>query len=318
MNTTANSSIANPPIDSQLVRALRNGFALTAEIVPPLSGNPEDFLKLLDPFKGHVDAVNLADSAGGKVRLPGLACAALMKGQGVAPVLQVTCRDRNKIALISDLIGAGAIGVKNLLVLRGDKLDEQKQAGITSVHDVDPTDLISIVSTLSNTGVIPNEEKPVTSPPQFFIAAADMPNQCDESWWGEALNKKVDAGAQFLQTQLTYDLKAISHYAEKLHEVGLRDKIFVLIGTGPLASAKSALWMRENLWGVDVPDEIITRLQDADDPKQEGINICAEILQHIAETPGLHGAHLMAPGNNASIPKAITLAGLSKQRSLSA
>ena len=318
MKTTANPPVANPSIDSQLMRALRAGFALTAEIVPPLSGNSEGFLKLLEPFKGHVDAVNLADSAGGKVRLPGLACSALMKSHGVEPVLQVTCRDRNKIALISDLLGAGAIGVQNLLILRGDDLDEEKQAGITSVHDVAPTDLISIVYTLSNTGVIPNEEKSVLSPPQFLIGAADMPNQCDEPWWGDALNKKVEAGARFVQTQLTYDLKAISYYAEKLQEIGLSGKIFILIGTGPLASAKSALWMRENLFGVDVPDEIITRLQEADDPKKEGIKICAEILQHIAQTPGLHGAHLMAPGNNASIPAAILLSDVSKQGSLSA
>jgi len=314
MKTIANPSVANPPIDSQLHRVLHDGgFALTAEIVPPLSGNPDDLLELLKPFRGQVDAVNLADSAGGKVRLPGLACAAIMKDTGVEPVLQVTCRDRNKIALISDLIGAGALDVHNLLILRGDTLDEEKQADITSVHDVAPTDLINIASNLSKTGETPNGDKPVTSPPQFFIGGADVPTQCDEHWWAEALKNKIAAGARFFQTQLTYDLEAISHYGDKLREAGVSDDVFILIGTGPLASAKSARWMRENLFGVEIPDDVVSRLEAADNPKQEGVKICAEILQHIAKTPGLSGAHLMAPGNNASILEAISLAGVSKQ-----
>lgn len=318
----------SPPVGSQLVRKLLRGdFALTAEVVPPLSSNPNDLNDLIAPLKADVDALNIADSAGGKVRLSGLACAALMTGNDIEPVLQMTCRDRNKIALLSELIGAGALGVHNLLILRGDKLNKQQQPDITEVHDVTPTELIEIAANLTNAGFVPGAETKLTnrsitlaqsavsSPPQFFVGAADVPADCNEDYWAGALKAKIEAGAQFIQTQLCYDLGQITNYATRLNDNDLSDRVFVLIGTGPLKSAQSALWMRENLWGVDIPDAIISRLDTAGDPVQEGIKICAEILDHIADTSGLAGAHLMAPGNNDAIPQAISQAGVASRRS---
>ncbi len=310
------------PVQSRLMQTLlSDGFALTAEIVPPVSAGTEELYAEIDALGEYVDAVNLADSAGGRVHMSGLACAALMIARGVEPVLQMTCRDRNRLALFSELLGAGALGVHNLLIMKGDSLNEDELPNTKIVHDIDSPGLIGVAAALTQTGIlrtggvrftssgVTTAEKQVPSPPTFFIGAADVPSQTDTEWWAPALRKKVQAGAQFVQTQLCYDVDTISNYSMALKNAGLSDNLFALIGTGPLKSAKSALWMRENLWGVAIPDEIISRLQNAKDESEEGIRICTEILTHIAETRGLAGAHIMAPGNELAICEVLKRAG---------
>jgi methylenetetrahydrofolate reductase (NADPH) len=314
----------NPPIESRLVRSLLEGrFALTVELVPPVAGSAEAMLDWAVALNSGVQAFNLADSAGGKVHMSGLACAALLKSRGLEPVLQMTCRDRNRVALYSELLGAGALGVHNILMMRGDNLAEGNHPDTKLVHDLNTAELIAAAAGLSvhgalpgggakltDTGILPGQI-PVADPPGFFIGAADVPSAISEPWWEDALRAKLNAGAQFIQTQLCYDADQITRYASRLHDSGLADNLFVLIGTGPLKSARSALWMRDNLWGVDVPDRLVERLDEAEDPVDAGIGICAELLDHIANTPGLAGAHLMAPGNLDAIAPAIERAGLS-------
>ena len=310
------------PIQSRLMQTLLSDrFAITAEIVPPLSSGTNELYAEIDLLRDYVDAINLADSAGGRVHMSGLACAALMIARGVEPVLQMTCRDRNKLALFSELLGAGALGIHNLLIMKGDTLDEDELPNTKIVHDIESADLISVASMLTETGIlhtggvkftpsgVVTAEKQISSPPSFFIGAADVPSQIAADWWQPALRKKVQAGAQFIQTQLCYDIDTVTAYAHALRGAGLSDNLFVLIGTGPLKSARSALWMRENLWGVEIPDATITRLQNAKDESAEGIRICAELLMHIAETRGLSGVHLMAPGNHNAIPEVVQRVG---------
>ncbi|MBZ0217490.1 MAG: methylenetetrahydrofolate reductase [Fimbriimonadaceae bacterium] len=314
------------PVQSRLMQTLlADRFALTAEIVPPVSAGADDLYRQVDVLADHVDAINLADSAGGKVHMSGLACAALMLNRGVEPVLQMVCRDRNRLALYSDLLGAGALGVHNLLIMKGDKLDEGELPDTDVVHDMESVDLIAVASALTETGIlrtgsvkftstgVVTAEKKVPTPPTFFIGAADVAGQSENKHWEPALRKKVHAGAQFIQTQLCYDVDTITRYAAKLRQTNFSDNLFVLIGTGPLKSARSALWMRDNLWGVDIPDTVIARLQDAKDERAEGIRICVEILMHIAQTRGLSGAHLMAPGNHEAIPEIVKLANADLQ-----
>jgi len=314
------------PIQSRLMQTLLNDrFALTAEVVSPVSAGDVDLFAEVDLLKDHVDAINLADSAGGRIRMAGLACAALMIAQGVEPVLQLTCRDRNRLALYSDLLGAGAIGVHNLLIMKGDTLNVEDLPDTQEVHDVEPAELIDVATALTETGILHargvrftpggviSKEKHVASPPTFFVGAADLPGATAFDWWRPALRKKIHAGAQFVQTQLCYCEDTISAYARALRQDGLNDNLFVLIGTGPLKSARSARWMRDNLFGVEIPDSVISRLENASDERAEGIAICAELLMHIAETKGLSGAHLMAPGNVMAIPEAIDRAGADLQ-----
>ena len=314
------------PIESRLMQTLLSDrFALTAEVVPPVSAGADDLFSEIDLLKDHVDAINLADSAGGRVHMSGLACAALMIAKGIEPVLQVTCRDRNRLALYSDLLGAGAIGVHNLLIMKGDNLNAAEMPNTKVVHDVDSAELIETATALTATGIlrsrglrftsdgVATEEKQIKSPPTFFVGAADLPGATDTEWWRGSLRKKVQAGAQFIQTQLCFCKETITNYAQALRQDRLNDNLFVLIGTGPLKSARSAIWMRDNLYGATVPDTVIERLRNASDQRAEGISICAELLEHIAQTRGLSGAHLMAPGNVDAIPEVIARAGTNLQ-----
>lgn len=310
-----------PPVESRLVRTLLAGeFALSAEIVPPSRGDAEKMLGDAERLDAVVDGINIADSAGGKMRMSGLACAALFKQRGFEPILQMTCRDRNRIALYSDLLGAAGLGVHNLLMLRGDPIDGAVQQTTTVLEDLAPTDLIAAAAELSQRGVLPGGALDLTpaglaqaarpAAAKFFVGAADVPTKCHEDWWEKALRDKIAAGAQFVQTQLCYNVETVYAYAERLQESDLADKAFVLVGTGPLRSAKSALWMRNNLWGVDIPDSVIARLETARNPVAEGIDICVELLDAISRMPALAGAHLMAPNNFIALVEVAKLAGI--------
>ena len=313
----------SPPIESSLVRSLLGGkFALTAEITPPVSSGSEELLFKAEPLRPFVDAVNVTDGASARVHLSSLASAGILKANGIEPIVQFTCRDRNRIALISDLLGAGAHNINNVLILTGDDptAGDQPQAKpvfdlkshelITIAHEMTTLGLIPSKTTkISNEGVNPNTRK-IDTPPKFFLGAADIPTTTIDEKWISGLRKKKACGAQFVQTQLNYDMDCIKSYAKILNEEGFTETMFFLIGTGPIPSARSAIWMRDNLWGVAMPDTIVKRLKSAKDPLQEGIKICAEHLQELSEITGISGAHLMAPINVKSIPASIELASL--------
>ena len=307
-----------PPVETRLVRTLLNGaFAVTAEITPPISSATEHLVALAEPLRDWVDAVNVTDGPRGLVHMSSLAAAAILHVHGFEPILQFTCRDRNRTALQSDLLGGSALGIRNILILTGDAPDPNEVPPPKPVFDVDSRDLIRLAAKMRDGSALPSGRE-ILAPPRFFIGAADTPIDPEPGWRPGSLQRKVDAGAQFVQTQLCYDIDVVRRYVARLEDAGLTDRIYLLIGIGPLASARSARWMRENLYGVIVPDHIIDRLEKAEDPKAEGIRICAELIEQLQEIEGVSGAHLMAPGNSASIPRAVQESGLRRKERHSA
>ena len=297
------------PADSRLATALRAGaFALTAELVPPVAGAPEALLEAAAPLRGAVDAVNVTDGPRALVHMSGRAAAALLVRAGIEPVLQVTCRDRNRIALQADLLGASALGVRNVLLMSGDPPPEGGDAP-KPVFDIGTTELIALAARMRAGGTLPTGRR-IASPPRLFLGAADMPVDPKPGWRPDALLAKIDAGARFVQTQLCFDIDVVRRYAAALVDAGVTERASILIGLGPPASARSARWMRDNLFGVIVPDALIDRLEGAADQQEEGMRICAELLQELVGIEGVAGAHLMAPANPESIPAAAMRARL--------
>ena len=272
----------------------RGKFVLTAEIVPPLSAAPNALLAEAAMFGEAVDAINVTDAAAGRTTMSSFAAAALLAGAGYEPILQVTCRDRNRIALAGDLIGAAAQGIRNLLILRGDDPKGGDQPEAKPVFDLETADLMRLARDMRDKGMLPSN-RAIDAPPQFFIGGADVPRVPDEKWSPEPLRRKIEGGAGFLQTQFCFDLDVARQYFERLGEEGITDKVGIIVGVGPIRSAKSARWMNENLFGVHVPEATIARLEGADDQAAEGRAICVELIEGLRELPGPAGAHLMAP-----------------------
>jgi len=274
---------------------LANGsFAVTAEVAPPLSASAEALLARVAPLRGLVDAVNVTDAAGARVAMSSFAAAAILARHGIEPVLQVTCRDRNRIALAGDLIGAAAQGVRNLLVLHGDAPEGSDLPEAKPVYDFDTRDVISLARRMRDQGILPSE-RAIEPPPHFFIGAADTPHDPKPDWQPKGLAAKAAAGADFVQTQFCFDLDVTRRYMARLAEAGLTERLAILVGVGPIASARSARWMRENLFGVAVPDAVIARLERAGDPAAEGRRLCVELIQGLRGIPGVAGVHIMAP-----------------------
>ena len=291
---------------SRLEERLRSGrFALTAEIVPPVSCDPADLIKKAQPLKDLADAVNVTDGAGAHVHLSAVTAAALLLQAGIEPILQLTCRDRNRIALQSELIAAAASGVRNLLLLTGDKPGAGDQPEAKAVFDLDSVGLMETARTLRDRGELPSGRK-VAGSAEFFIGAADLPVDPPPGWRPDALAGKVRAGARFVQTQFCMDAGVVRRYAARLAEAGL--DAFLLIGISPLRSARSAAWMRKHLFGTIIPDAVVARLEQAADPRAEGRRICVELTRELAAIPGVAGAHIMAPGNDEAVPEVIAAA----------
>ncbi len=269
-------------------------FVITAEIVPPLSAAPAKLLAEAELLAGKVDAMNVTDAAAGRTSMSSFAAAAILAANGHEPILQVTCRDRNRIALAGDLIGAAAQGVQNLLMLKGDDPKGGDQPDAKPVFDLESAQLLKLARDLRDRGELPSGRK-VEPAPRFFIGGADVPRRPDANFKTAPLLAKMEAGADFVQTQFCFDLDVARAYIGRLREEGITEKLAVIIGVGPIRSAKSARWMNENLFGVHVPDPTIERLEQASDQAAEGRRICAELIQGLREIPGVAGAHLMAP-----------------------
>lgn len=298
------------PVQSGLVRALLTGeFAVTAEIQPPVSCNVEALLDKAAPLHGRVDAVNVTDGASARAHMSSLVAAHLLRQNGLEPVLQVTCRDRNRLALQSDLLGAGAVGIHNVLALGGDAPSAGDQPETKPVFDLDTPALVATMRQMSEAAVLPSG-KAIATPPDFFIGVAETPVDPAPDWRPERLLTKIAAGAQFMQTQFCYDIDILRRYVGRLRDCGVTERCFYLAGTGPIASARSALWMREHLWGTIIPDHMVARLSQAADPRREGQRICIELIQQMREIDGLAGVHVMAIGQQEAIPGLLAEAGI--------
>ena len=277
-------------------------FVMTAEVTPPLSADTADLLEKALPLKGYADAVNVTDGASARAHLDAMVSAFTLKQNGIEPILQVTCRDRNRIALQSELVGAAALGLPNIMILTGDDPKQGDQPDAKPVFDLDSGALIATAAHIRDKGELPHGRK-VGGHIDYLIGAADAPVDPAEGWTPKSLAKKVEAGAQFAQTQFCMDLDVIRRYLARLSEHGV--KLHYLVGVAPLASARSARWMKEKLFGVIIPDWIVDRMENASDPKAEGQAICVEIINQLKEVPGVSGVHIMAPLNESAIPGVI-------------
>lgn len=270
-------------------------FVLTAEIVPPLSASASPLLAEAALLRGRVDALNVTDAASGRTSMSSFAAASLLAVNGYEPVLQVTCRDRNRIALAGDLLGAAAHGVRNLLVLHGDDPRGGDQPDAKPVFDLDSKTLMALARSMVDSGTLPSGRR-IDSPPMFFIGGADVPRDPGADFSPDGLIGKADAGAGFVQTQFCFDIDLARRYVGRLRDEGLTERLGIILGIGPIRSAKSARWMNDNLFGVHVPDAVIARLENAGDPELEGRRICVELIEGMRAIPGVAGAHIMAPG----------------------
>ena len=290
------------PPPTGLAAALAAGrFAFTAEIAPPLSCDPDDVIALARPLEGLADAVNVTDGAGARAHMGAAAAAAILARAGIEPVQQFTCRDRNRIALQGDLLAAAALGVRNLLLLRGDDPAAGDQPDAKPVFDLDTVGLLQTAAGLRDRGELPSGRK-LAGRPAFFLGVADVPIDPPAGWAPHSLAAKADAGAQFVQTQFCMDAGIVRRYLARLGEHGLLARLAILIGVAPLKSARAARWMVKHLPGTIIPDAMIARLEGAADPAAEGRRLCVELMQELAEIPGVAGAHVMAPANAEAIP----------------
>jgi methylenetetrahydrofolate reductase (NADPH) len=298
--------------EGRLKKVLQQGsFAVTAECGPPKGADPQVIKNKGKMLKGFVDSVNVTDNQTGVVRLSSLAACAILLQESLDPILQMTTRDRNRIALQSDILGASALGIRAILCLSGDHQSFGNQPQAKGVFDIDSMQLIQVVRQMRDKGVILGGER-LTEPPALFVGAVENPFADPLSYRVLRLEKKVAAGAEFIQTQSIYNLVRFKEWMRQVMDRGIDDKVFILGGITPLKSARMAEYMNNQVAGMDVPDEIIKRMKStpADKQRQEGIVIAAETIQVLKEMKGVRGVHIMAIEWEEAVPQLVEEAGL--------
>ena len=297
---------------SRLERVLRSGrFAVTAELNPPDSADPQAVYDRALVLASLCDAINATDASGANVHMSSLAVCALLTRAGYEPVMQVSCRDRNRIALQGDLLGAAAMGVRNVLCLTGDGVQAGDQPEARPVFDLESISLLRTARTLRDKGHFLSGRK-LESPPKLFLGAAENPFAQPYDFRPLRLAKKVEAGADFIQTQFCFDVPLMRKFMEAVRDLGLHERVFILVGVGPLRSIRAAEWMRNNVPGVVIPDEVISRLKGVPKEKQreEGKRLCVEIIQQVQEIEGVRGVHVMAYRQEELVAEIIEESGL--------
>ena len=269
-----------------------NKFVFTAETSPPDSGNKEVIIKQVECLKYLADAVNVTDGAGAKSHMSALATAVILAQNSIEPVLQFTTRDRNRIAIQGDLLGGWALNVPNILCLYGDEVKGGDQPETREVRDLDTISLLKTAHDIKINKTYPSGRK-IEDAPEFFIGGADTPFDVKDDFNGANLIKKINAGVEFFQTQYAFDEVVLKNYMMKLNKLGITDKAYFIIGLGVIRSAKSARWMNKNLFGINIPEKIITRIENSNDEKIEGIKICIELIEKYKLISGVSGVHLM-------------------------
>jgi methylenetetrahydrofolate reductase (NADPH) len=284
-------------------RLASGGFAVTAEISPPRGAGTESITKAAVQLRDWVDAVNVTDNQGSNVRLASWAGSLAVLEAGLEPVMQMTCRDRNRIALQSDLLGASALGIRNILVMTGDHPKFGDHPGAKPVFDLDSVQLLWALRTMRDDGVLLSGRK-LSPPPDCFLGAVENPVAPPVPFRADRLGKKVDAGAQFVQTQFVFDVPAFGRWMEQVRDLGLHRRCHILAGVGAVRSRRALDFMREKVPGVHVPDEVYRRLiaVPADRFADEGTRLAAETVQQVREIKGVAGVHLLTAGNEQAIP----------------
>ncbi len=307
---------------SNLEKVLRNGyFAATAELGPPKNADAEVVRNKAKLLKGKVDAVNITDNQTAIVRMSSIGAGLLARGEGLEPIMQMTCRDRNRLAMQSDLLGAYALGLRNILCLTGDHQTFGNHPQAKNVHDIDSMQLVQMVVGLRDKNCFQCGEEIKGANPRFFVGAAENPFGDPFDWRPYRLGKKVRAGADFIQTQLIYNVPRFREFMKRVVDMGLHKQVYILAGVGPIRTPGAAKYMRDQVPGMDVPDEIVSRMEKAgkgiDDKKakaaafrEEGLKICVELIQQMREIEGVAGVHIMAIEWEDAVPFLTEKAGL--------
>jgi len=279
---------------SRLERTLEAGhFAFTGELGPPQGANVEAVRKKAGYLKGLVDAVNITDNQTAVVRMSSWGAGLIAIQEGLEPNYQMVCRDRNRIAMQSDILGASAHGIRNMLCLSGDHQQFGNHPLTKGVFDIDSIQLISMVKGMRDDKKFLNGDE-IDGAPQIFIGAAENPFAEPFEWRVHRLAKKIAAGADFIQTQCIYDMKMFRDWIKQANDMGLTEKVHILAGITPLKSGGMARYMAKNVSGIIIPDEIIERVVNAKKAAEEGIKICVEQIEELKQMKGVHGIHLMA------------------------
>jgi len=298
--------------ESRLERVLRAGlFAVTAELNPPDSSDPQEVYDAALVLSEVADAINATDASGANVHMSSLGLCAVLLRAGYEVVMQISCRDRNRIALQGDLLGASALGVKNVLCLTGDDVTAGDQPEAKRVFDFDSLHLLRTARIMRDEGVLLSGRK-ITAPPRLLLGAAENPFAPPLHWRARRLAKKVEAGADFIQTQYVFDVSVFREFMARVRDLGLHERVYILAGVGPLRSPKAAEFMRARVPGVVIPDPIIDRLKKTPRERwqEEGMNICVEIIQQVREIQGVAGVHVMAYRQEHIVAEIIHRAGL--------
>jgi methylenetetrahydrofolate reductase (NADPH) len=295
-------------------RVLRAGkFAVTTELAPPDSADPAQVYERASVFDGYVDAINATDGSGAHCHMSSIAVCGLLTRAGYSPIMQISCRDRNRIAMQGEILGASAMGVSNILCLTGDGVQAGDHPQAKPVFDLDCMSLLNIGRRMRDEGTFESGRKLDHSPPVFLGAAAN-PFAPPYDWRPLRLAKKIEAGAQFVQTQYCYDIPLLENYMRRVRELGLHRHVYILVGVGPLASAKTANWIRNNVPGVHIPDHVIKRLSGADNQRAEGLKLCIEMIQQVREIKGVAGCHIMAYRQEHTVPEIVEQSGILADR----
>ena len=299
---------------SNLEKILRSGhFAFTAELGPPRGADRAIIEKKAALLKGYGDAFNITDCQTAVVRMSSIASGRVVLDGGVEPIIQMTCRDRNRIAIQSDLLGAAALGLKNVLCLTGDHQKFGDHPMAKGVFDIDSIQLIQMVKILRDEKKFQSGQELKASEPRFFIGAAENPFADPFKYRAVRLAKKVVAGADFIQTQIIYNVNKFKEWMKMVTDMGLHEKVFILAGVAPLKSAGMAKHMKYNVPGMDVPDEVMNRMTAASAAKkgkEEGIKICLEVIEQVREVKGVAGVHIMAVEWEEAVPEIVRQARL--------
>ncbi|MDP3896153.1 MAG: methylenetetrahydrofolate reductase [Mesorhizobium sp.] len=298
----------------RLERVLRRGeFAVTAELNPPDSANAQDVYERAKVFDGWVDGINAVDASGANCHMSSVGICALLTRMGYAPIMQISCRDRNRIAIQGDVLGAAAMGVSNILCLTGDGVQAGDQPGAKPVFDLDCMSLLETIRIMRDNAKFLSGRK-LTTPPEVFLGAAINPFAPPYDFRPHRLGKKIAAGAQFVQSQYCFDVPMFRTYMERVRDLGYTEQCYVLCGVGPLASAKTAKWIRSNVPGIHIPDAVIKRLEGAADQKKEGKQIAIDIINEVKEIPGVSGIHVMAYRQEEYVAEIVDESGVLKGR----
>jgi len=298
--------------ESKLQQILDSGeFAVTAEIGPPKHSSSEGMRHHAHMLKEHVDATNITDNQTAIVRLSSIAAGVHILDSGIEPIVQMTCRDRNRIAMQSDLMGAYSLGMRNVLCLSGDHQQFGNHPTSKNVYDVDSMQLIQLLRRMRDEKKFFSGEEIKEHEPRFFIGAVANPFADPFEYRVARLEKKVEAGAEFIQTQCIFDMERFERFMEMVRARGIDERVHILAGVTPLKGWRAAKYIQNNVSGMIVPEELVQRLKGAEDPKKEGVAICIEQIKYIKENiKGVHGVHIMAIAWEEVVPEIVEKCGL--------